>query len=426
MAPAITIRGVSKRFSLGNERYDSLKDRVIHLGRTTPHDFWALKDVEFDIEEGTTVGLLGHNGSGKSTLLKCMAGILQPTSGEITTRGRISALLELGAGFHPDLTGRENVQLNGLLLGLSRKEIARKFDTIIDFAGEQVEGHIDQQVKFYSSGMFVRLGFAIAVNIDPDILLVDEVLAVGDEAFQRKCLKKVKEFQDAGKTIVFVTHGADMVRQICDRAVVLDHGEMVCDDIPGVAIRSFREHLFATGRAHEAPAIDDELAEPAPDAVALVEDAPPPPGGTKEEPKKTIKITKVELDHPHRHERASIYPGEPLDIQLHYAASQDVQDVNFGIAVLDQEGRVLFGANTRLRGEYHDVSKGNGTFHWKVASVPLLDGSYQLQFGIQDRTEEIFYDWIESMAGLEVTQTENVVGYVALDVKTENHPSHDD
>lgn len=420
MAPAISLRGVSKRFSLGRERYDSLKDRVIHLGRTTPQEFWALKDIVFDIEEGTTVGLLGHNGSGKSTLLKCIAGILQPTSGEIVTRGRISALLELGAGFHPDLTGRENVELNGLLLGLSRREIARRFDEIVAFAGEQVEGHIDQQVKFYSSGMFVRLGFAIAVNIDPDILLVDEVLAVGDELFQRKCLAKVKEFQDAGKTIVFVTHGADMVRQICDRAVVLDHGDMVCDDVPGVAIRSFREHLFATGRAHEAPGIAEEEPEAEiPEATEPTEPAPPPPGGTKAEPKKTIAIERVELDHSHRAERSTLYPGEPLDIQLHYVASHDVPDVNFGIAVLDPEGRVLYGTNTRRRGEVYDVARGPGTFHWKIAGVPLLDGSYQLQFGIQDRSEEVFYDWIESMDGLEVTQTENVVGYVALDVKTE-------
>jgi ABC-2 type transport system ATP-binding protein len=415
MAAAISIRGVSKRFNLGKERYDSLKDRVIHIGRTTPHEFWALNDIEFDIEEGTTVGLLGHNGSGKSTLLKCIAGILQPTSGEILTRGRISALLELGAGFHPDLTGRENVELNGLLLGLSRKEIARKFDTIVEFAGEQVEGHIDQQVKFYSSGMFVRLGFAIAVNIDPDILLVDEVLAVGDELFQRKCIAKVKEFQAAGKTIVFVTHAPDMIRQICDRAVVLDHGDMVCDDVPGIAIRSFREHLFATGRAHEAPHVDDDLE----DGDSTDEELP---DSSKDEPKKTIKITKVELDHPHKDERSTLYPGEPLDISLHYLASEDVDDVNFGLAVLDPEGRVMWGSNTRLMGLRQDVTKGAGTFHWKIAGVPLLDGSYQLQFGIQDRSETVFYDWIESHAGLDITQTENVVGYVALDVKIDHNP----
>jgi len=192
MAPVIEVDGVTKKFLIGKERFDSLKDRVIHVGRTHPDEFWALRGVDLEIAEGETFGLLGHNGSGKSTLLKCIAGIMPPTSGKIVTRGRISALLELGAGMHPDLTGRENVELNGLLLGLSRKEIARRFDEIVDFAGEQVQEAIDRQVKFYSSGMYVRLGFAVAVSVDPEILLVDEVLAVGDEFFAKKCMAKIK------------------------------------------------------------------------------------------------------------------------------------------------------------------------------------------------------------------------------------------
>ena len=242
MGSAIEIDGVSKHFRLLHEKYSSLKERMIHLGKIPYEDLWALKDINFEIAEGETFGLLGHNGSGKSTLLKCVAGILQPTAGQIRTVGRVAALLELGAGFHPDLSGRENVFLNASLLGLQRREVERKFDEIVAFA--ELAHAIDQQVKYYSSGMYVRLGFAVAVNMDPDILLVDEVLAVGDELFQRKCLDRVKQFQREGRTIVVVTHAADMVRQICDRAAVLDQGELVALGTPGEAVRAYREHLL--------------------------------------------------------------------------------------------------------------------------------------------------------------------------------------
>ena len=201
--------------------------------------------------QGETVGILGHNGSGKSTLLKCIAGILTPTSGEVLVRGRLASLLELGAGFHPDLTGRENVFINAAFLGMPRKEIAARFDEIVEFAG--LEQFIDEPVKHYSSGMYVRLGFAVAVNLDPDVLLVDEVLAVGDEVFQLKCMSRIKQFQDEGRTIVLVTHAAETVRQVCGRAIVLDHGNMVIDDEPGKAIRVFREYL------HGRPDVGDRL-----------------------------------------------------------------------------------------------------------------------------------------------------------------------
>src|SRR5580704_11527197 len=193
---SIEISDVSKRFRFFHEKYTSLKERAIHMGKIPYEDFWALKDINFEIYQGQTMGLLGRNGSGKSTLLKCIAGILTPTTGEIRTRGRLAALLELGAGFHSDLSGRENVFLNASLLGLSRKEVAARFDDIVAFS--ELEAHIDQQVKYYSSGMYVRLGFAVAVNMDPDILLVDEVLSVGDELFQRKCIDRVKQFQREG------------------------------------------------------------------------------------------------------------------------------------------------------------------------------------------------------------------------------------
>lgn len=230
MATASTIvrvDGVAKRFVIRKEK--SLKERLVNFGRSNQHkdDFWALDEISFEVPIGTSVGLLGANGSGKSTLLKVIGGIIEPTRGAVERRGRVAALLELGAGFHPDLTGRENVYLNGSILGLSRKQTDRYFDSIVDFA--EVHEFIDTQVKFYSSGMYVRLAFAIAVHVDPDLLLVDEVLAVGDERFQKKCMDKIREFQQEGRTILFVSHSADQVTRVCDRAIVLSHGRVVFD-----------------------------------------------------------------------------------------------------------------------------------------------------------------------------------------------------
>src|SRR6266540_4343458 len=221
----ISARGVGKRFLIHHQRATSLKERFLQTRRSKAEEFWALRDIDLDIHGGETVGLIGANGSGKSTLLKLLAGILEPTVGSVRVRGRVASLLELGAGFNGELTGRENIYLNAAILGLSRRETSRQFDDIVAFA--ELEPFIDNQVKHYSSGQYVRLGFAVAVHVSPDILLVDEVLAVGDESFQRKCLTKIAEFQERGCTILFVTHSLDLVPRICGRAVVLHHGDPV-------------------------------------------------------------------------------------------------------------------------------------------------------------------------------------------------------
>lgn len=235
----VRVDSISKRFILHKDK--SVKERLINFRTSRQHrdDFWALKDVSLEIASGSTVGLVGHNGSGKSTLLKAIGGIIEPTSGRIQRRGRLAALLELGAGFHPDLTGRENVYLNGAILGLSRKDTDRYFDAIVDFSG--IESFIDTQVKFYSSGMYVRLAFAVAVHVDPDLLLVDEVLAVGDEPFQRKCMEKIAQFQKDGRTIVLVSHSAEQVGSLCDHVVVLHSGVVVHNGDPAAGIRILRD-----------------------------------------------------------------------------------------------------------------------------------------------------------------------------------------
>lgn len=222
---AINVADVSKRFRLYHERNQSLKSAIMR-GRVSVHeDFWALRDVSFEIPTGSTFGLIGSNGSGKSTLLKCLARIYYPDKGNISTAGKVAALLEVGSGFHPELSGRENIFLNGSILGMSRKEVARKFDEIVDFSG--VEQFIDQPVKNYSSGMYVRLGFSVAINVDPDILIVDEVLAVGDAEFQEKCRQKFADFKQAGKTVVLVSHAMGQVQDMCDHAAWLNKGELV-------------------------------------------------------------------------------------------------------------------------------------------------------------------------------------------------------
>ena len=239
--PVIRATGVSKRFVTHRQRATSLKERVVTRRRVTDGEFWALRDLDVVIGSGETVGLIGPNGAGKSTTLKLLAGILRPTTGEVEVHGRVASLLELGAGFNGELTGRENIFLNAALLGLSRREVSALMDSIIEFSEQ--EQRIDDPVKHYSSGEYVKLAFSIAVHVDPDVLLIDEILAVGDEAFQRKCLAKIEQFQHDGKTILFVTHSLDLVERLCTRGIVVDHGRVQYDGDPAFAVGTLRKIL---------------------------------------------------------------------------------------------------------------------------------------------------------------------------------------
>jgi ABC-2 type transport system ATP-binding protein len=371
MAAAVEIEGVSKRFRLYHEKFTSVKERVLHGGRVPFEDFWALRDIDLRVDAGDSIGLVGHNGSGKSTLLKCIAGILRPTEGEIRTAGRLAALLELGAGFQPDLSGRENVFLNGSLLGLKRADITRRFDEIVHFAGEEVERMIDNQVKFYSSGMYVRLGFAIAINVDPDILLVDEVLAVGDEAFQRKCLDKVSSFQAEGRTIIVVTHAADLVRQVCTRAAALDHGRLVATGEPNDVIRTFRDILM-TGASEASPA-------PVSDVWGRV------------------RITGVEVVYASP-EQTALHAGEPLDLRIAYdAGSEVVDDVVAGIAINGAMGQLVYGTNSHISGQELGTLKGVGVVTFRIADLPLLDGTYPTTVSLHTRGGIQYDHWEQSV-----------------------------
>jgi ABC-2 type transport system ATP-binding protein len=386
---AIEIDSVTKVFKLYKEQAKSFKERLIHIGRNPHTTFKALDDVSFDVPAGSTVGLLGHNGSGKSTLLKCVTGTLRPTSGEITVRGRMAALLELGAGFHPDLTGRENVYLNASILGFSRSEIDRIFDDIVEFA--ELETFIDNQVKHYSSGMYARLGFAVAVNVDPEVLLVDEVLSVGDEAFQRKCLDRIKQFQRDGRTILLVTHAPDLVRQICDEVAVLDQGDLVTFGEPADAVRIFRETLAARGQS-----IPEELAR-APHAAV-----------------KGLKITDVRLRHPRP--LPYLHTGEPLSIVVDVDTDQPFDDVVISLNVHDQNGVFVHGTNTVILDAPVGTVSGSTEFRFDIAEVHLLDGSYDVTIGAHTLDGGILYDQREQAGHFDVQSGTFAEGVAAFDI----------
>ncbi|WP_167136727.1 ABC transporter ATP-binding protein [Diaminobutyricimonas sp. TR449] len=351
----VQVRDVSKRFVIRKEK--SLKERLVNFGRSNKHkeDFYALNEVNLDIMAGSTVGLIGPNGSGKSTLLKTIGGIIQPTTGEVKHRGRLAALLELGAGFHPDLTGRENVYLNAAILGLSREETDRHFAEIVEFSG--IEPFIDTQVKFYSSGMYVRLAFSVAVHVDPDILIVDEVLAVGDEPFQRKCIERIKAFQKAGKTIIFVSHSLNQVGELCDRAVVLEHGNIMFDGAPSEAIKVLRNDF-------EAARQDEELDEGV-------------------EPSLRIVATEVRLDS-ESHGRPSSRQSMKIDVSIE--SSETVEDLLVGIGIETPLGQSVFGTNTELLGVDLPPITSAAVVSFALDGMAFGDGQYVVHASVGSRS----------------------------------------
>lgn len=353
----ISLNSISKRFTVRKD--NSLKERLVTFGRRGrrhKEDFWALRDVSATIEAGQTIALIGHNGSGKSTLLKMIGGILNPTSGSVQRRGRIAALLELGAGFHPDLTGRENVFLNAALLGLSRKETESKFDAIVDFSG--IGDFIDTQVKFYSSGMYVRLAFSVAVHTDPDILLVDEVLAVGDEAFQRKCLDKIRSFQQEGRTIVLVTHSVGQVLELCDVAILLDQGLVVYQGDAPEAVTQFRDLLEERRR--------NEL------------------GGVHSSDASIPSIKDVSVHVPGRPQGDRVEHGDDLVVKATFVSPEKGPKWIAAIQIDNSTGQVVYGTRSDQIGIEIDGFVGSRSVEFLLKNVRLGSGKYFINVSMLD------------------------------------------
>jgi len=365
---AIEVSGLSKMFRIGTERRDSLKERFVR-GSGRYDEFWALRDVSFEVPHGSTFGLIGHNGSGKSTLLKMLAGVYRPSDGSIATKGRISALLELGAGFHGELTGRENVYLNGAILGLTRKQIAGAMDEIVSFSG--LEEFIDSPVKIYSSGMYVRLGFSIAVTVDPEILIVDEIIAVGDEEFQRKCFDHLYELRRRGTTIVLVSHSLGVVADLCDQALWLNQGLLksigpVRDVIDAYLEAVNQKEADAKERAGEAPVQDDG-------------------GHTRRLGSGEVRVTDLEFIDHNGKPAPFLTSGEKCMVRLHYEAKQDLPSVTFGLAFSHESGVNVAGPNSGYGDLAMSVAAGTGFVDFHVDELILQPSTFLVTVAVVDR-----------------------------------------
>ena len=368
-AGEISVEGVSRVFRVHTREARTLKDLFVQGGRTQANDVWALHDVSLDVARGEAVGLIGRNGSGKTTLLRLIAGIIKPTAGNVRAEGRIGSLLELGAGFHLDFTGRENVFLNGAIQGLRRADIKQRFDEIIAFA--ELEHAIDRPVRTYSSGMTMRLGFAIAAFLDADTLLLDEVFAVGDEAFQRKCFGRIFAFKQNGGTIVFVSHDASAVERLCERSVFLDVGRVAFDGHTREAVTRYRR--------------------------ALADDANPAErgAGLREWGSGEATIESAELIGKEGGDRLQFLSGEPFALRVSVTAPDGIPPPRLQLELRDDAGTLVAGHAVDLRGLGWAGENGQRSVRFEIGELPLADGRFHLRLGLTDESGEHVYHWLD-------------------------------
>jgi ABC-type polysaccharide/polyol phosphate transport system ATPase subunit len=416
VTPAIELSNVSKVYRrYGGRQFSTLKSALLKrsiLRDLRPSEtFPALTDVSFRVPKGATYGVMGRNGSGKSTALKLVAGITKPTSGTVRVEGRISALIELGAGFHPEISGRENVFINGIMLGLTKREIQERFDEIVDFA--ELREFIDAPVKTYSSGMYMRLGFAVAINVNPDVLLVDEVLAVGDEGFTHKCLDKFAEFKRSNKTILLVTHSLNLIERFCDEALWLDGGRAMSYGDPKRVVGAYltkveegEERLLA-----ETPAKAVEAA----DGGAPPTDAPSDPTSNMLQTtegrwgSREVEITDVALLDRGGQPSFVFHSGDPLSVRVKLLAAQPVDDFVFGIGLFNADGVCCYGTNTFLEEMNPQRLTGEAEATLAIESLDLVEGTYKLDIAVH-KIDGFPYDYHRLLYTFRVKSRINDVG----------------
>jgi lipopolysaccharide transport system ATP-binding protein len=385
----ISVHDVGRRFRVNKHRNLTLKEAILRPEMRRTEEFWALRGVSFDVEPGESVGFVGRNGSGKTTLLRLIAGIFAPTTGRLEVGGTVGSLLELGAGFHPDFTGRENIFLSGSIYGLKRRYVRERLEEIVSFA--ELESFIDLPVRTYSSGMHMRLGFAIAVHVDADVLLLDEVFAVGDEAFQRKCIGKILDFKERGGTVCFVSHSASAVERLCERALLLNKGEVEFDGVAPEAISRYQKQLAL---------------EESPEEVGA---------GLREWGTGEVWVEGVQLMGVDGGARALFVSGEPVTFVLDVVAREPVPDPFLSLEVRDTSGSLLGASQGDLRELGWDGSTGERQLRYSIEHLPLGEGEYQLSVALTDESGSLRYHRIDTAVRFAVAPHDGTRGAVLLE-----------
>ncbi|MFS0555795.1 ABC transporter ATP-binding protein [Brevibacillus sp. 179-C9.3 HS] len=417
----IRINNVSKSFKIYKERNSTLKDRIIYRSKNRFELYHALDGVSLDIKKGETVGLLGRNGSGKSTLLKLLTGILYPNSGSIEMKGRVSSLLELGAGFHPDFTGRENIYMNASILGLNKREITKKLDEIIAFS--ELKEYIENPVRNYSSGMYMRLAFSVAIMVEPDILLIDEVLAVGDAAFQQKCMDQMLKLKRKGTTIVFVSHDLGAMQKLCDRVVWINKGKVIEEGPPRKIIDQYLMFLgdeennrLLAEESFEKVVLDDSIIantnqHEEQDKYDSVQES----DNIERWGNRKIEICEVKILDNTCKKRLSFISGEKMRIELKYKSNLDVDKPVFGIGIFTLDHVNCYGTNTYIDNyQIRDFKKGDkGSIIFDVQSLDLVAGTYLVDVAAVSQDGEP-YDYHSKKYSFRVSSTTNDLGIAKL------------
>lgn len=415
---SIKVDNVSKKFRRYTDKRSTLKDKVLNLGKQVVKEDWILKNINLEIEKGQAVGLIGRNGSGKSTLLKIMTKILYPDKGTLGVIGRVSSLLELGAGFHPEFTGVENIYMNASILGLSKKEIDSKLKEIISFS--ELGEYINQPVRIYSSGMYMRLAFSVAISVDPEILLIDEVLAVGDSAFQNKCIEKIKELKGKGKTIVIVTHDNSMVEKICDRAVWLQNGEITADGSPREIIMEYMSFLSNEENerliAIQEQANNESISEVKDQIIQAPDNTISENSINKRHGNKKVEITHVWFSDHHNKMKKNFNTGDSMIINIEYKINQKSESVIFGVGFKTSDNIYCYGTNTHIdRSSINlDDLPVDGSLQFKISKLLLLPGVYNLDVAVHHENGEP-YDYLTQAYSFQVSSDLNDVGVVRLE-----------
>lgn len=411
----IQVKDVTKKFRIYYDKGGTLKEKILFRNRNKYEDRWVLKGINLNIKKGETVGLIGENGSGKSTLLKLLTRIIYPDNGEIKINGKVSSLLELGAGFHPDMTGRENIYMNASIFGLTKEEIDRRLDDIIAFS--ELEEFIDNPVRTYSSGMYMRLAFSVAINVEAEILLIDEILAVGDAAFQKKCFDKISELKNMNKTVVIVSHDTNNLKKLCDKVIWLSNGKISTEGESEYIISEYMEHVYKNRRVDNKADLaeyknenknskDNDQKDGYLNENQKLKNTTPARWGAKE-----IEFTHVELLNRNNIQETSYKYGDKLIIKMRYKVNENVKNIVFGFGMFLPDGTRCYGTNTELDGLKIDELKKDeeGSIVFSIENLFLTNGIYNLNLAVHAQDGYI-YDYLNRMYSINVYSNSTDIG----------------